>query len=294
MFLLMEAKVEQEKKLGAFEKRIHEIDFLRGFLILIVVIDHLFYNLGVYGGKWGIDWMYGFFRMFYWFGAPRKIIQPVALMAFCFLSGVSSSFSRNNWKRALQMVAFWLIIALGGFILTLLIDNNVITFLNGSLRVDLNIIGVLALSTLLYCIVERRSYKALIASILIGFLLCSYFIPALMNGLSNICGVINPDRATSMHYYFANGLEGVPNFYLPLFWEPLNQSDYVPLFPYVLFFFGGALLSYFVYRNKKQSIIKHKGEWERPFCFMGRHSLIIYLSHMFILSGIFMLIDIIV
>ena len=33
------------RKPGAFEKRIHEIDFVRGFLIMLVLMDHLFCHL---------------------------------------------------------------------------------------------------------------------------------------------------------------------------------------------------------------------------------------------------------
>ena len=42
---MSEVVLEKEnitRKPGPFEKRIHEIDFIRGFLIGLVVIDHIF------------------------------------------------------------------------------------------------------------------------------------------------------------------------------------------------------------------------------------------------------------
>lgn len=284
----MKDKDNTIKKLGPFEKRIHEIDFLRGVLILIVIIDHLFYNLGRYAApdRWNIEWMFGFFRQWYWFGAPRQIIQPVALMAFCFLSGVSCAFSRNNWKRAIQMVGVWLLIAIGALIINLITKGDFD-------RLDFNIIGVLAVSTLVYCFIQRRSYRVLIVAVLVAFLFSSYFIPAFAKGMINNFGALGPatapSRATTMIYSY-----GTPRVYMPFFWEPAHQSDYVSLFPYIGFFMLGALLSYFVYKTSKKSVIKHKGEWERPVCFIGRHTLVIYLFHELILMGIFALINLMV
>jgi uncharacterized membrane protein len=54
----------------------------------------------------------------------------------------------------------------------------------------------------------------------------------------------------------------------------------------------GALLSYFVYAPTKQSLIKHRGNWERPLCFMGRHSLLFYVCHQMILIPFFLLLDV--
>ena len=40
----------QPRRLGAFEKRVHEVDFLRGLLIIIVLIDHLLNNFWAFLG----------------------------------------------------------------------------------------------------------------------------------------------------------------------------------------------------------------------------------------------------
>ena len=145
------------------------------------------------------------------------------------------------------------------------LDLGVRTF-----RVDFNIIGVLAWSTLIYCFVQDANYKWLIALIAVGLL------------IHPICVLLSNT---------AWGKET----YAPFFWRPTaevaDQADYMPLFPYVSCFLGGALLSKFTYSVSKKSYFK-RYEWERPICFVGRHSLIIYATHFIILIGIFSLVGV--
>ena len=275
--------MKAKSRTSAFEKRIHEIDLIRGFLIIIVVLDHVFWCLKYYGNVWFGEnhWLYKFFN-YYWTSNSRNIIQPIALAAFCFVSGVSCAFSKNNWKRAIQMLIFWGVIAIGSNVIQLILQNN------GNdtvLRVDFNIIGCLAFSTLIYCFFQKRSWRVLLAAILAFFLISTYLIPGLRDTLFNVCG---GRLSTRIGAYY-----NVPDFYLIPFWEYPIQADYVPLFPYVIFFFLGALFSYFMYREKKQSLFPKRGEWERPICFIGRHTLIIYLAHFIVIRGIFIIITLI-
>lgn len=273
-------------KQGPFEKRIHEIDLIRGFLIILVIVDHIIWGFYKYGPTWfGSEHWLSQASLFYWKSTTRTVIQPLALGAFCFVSGISTSFSRNNWKRSLVMIVFWGIIAVGSNIIQIILNNRDIY---GEIRVDFNIIGVLAFCNLFYCFIQKRSWKAVLAAILITWLMSSYFIPMLRNGLYNIVGGdYVPDRRPGTVY-------NVPNVYMILFWEYPLQGDYVPLFPYIVFFLFGALFSHFYYRQTRQSLFPNRGEWERPICFVGRHTLVIYLSHFFIIRGIFILITFIV
>ena len=254
-------------------------------------MDHLFFCFKSYGAQWyNTTGLEGFKVLrdifdFYWDSTSRSIIQPLALMLFCFVSGISTSFSKSNIKRGLMATGLWAIIFLGSNGLQLLIDNNILSFMAGaSVRVDFNIIGVLAFSTLLYCIVEKKSWKALLAGILVLFVFTSFIVPMLRESLVKLCGSWVSHRTGQVYP------NGVPNFYMPIFWTPRHQADHVPLLPYAMFFFLGAFVSYFVYKTNKKSIFKHKYNWEKPICFLGRHTLIIYISHYIILNGIFLLI----
>ena len=269
--------MDKAKKIGPFEKRIHEVDLVRGFLILIVIMDHLFWCFAHYGNLWfgQSHWMTQAFS-FYWNCTARNIIQPLALALFCFVSGVSTAFSKNSWKRVIIMLAFWAIIAVGSNILQIIMDKNGIS---AGVRVDFNIIGCLSFCSLIYCFIQKRSWKAILAAFLIAFLMSTYFIPFLRENLYNTVGGVQSYRPGAQYH--------VPNVYFIFFWEYPSQGDYVPLFPFIIFFLLGALFSYFFYREKKVSLLPKRGEWERPICFVGRHTLIIYLSHFFIIRGIF-------
>ena len=263
----------EEVKKSAFEKRIHEIDLWRGILMCLVVLDHLFNLLMSFNQGWAhvadgsnIQPFFTIYQIasFYWNNPVRMVVRWLCLGGFCFVSGISSAFSRSNWKRAGQMLALWLIIYLGSNI----VDSIRYTFdLHvgaNYLRVDFNIIGVLAWSTLIYCFVQDKHYKWLIILAVIGLL------------IHPICVI-------------CSWQEWSKDVYMPMFWRPAGQGDHLSLFPYVSFFLGGALLSKFTYSVSKKSYFK-RYNWERPICFVGRHSLIIYFSHFLVLIGIFSLV----
>ena len=266
--------MEEQVKLGAFEKRIHEIDFIRGVLMLLVVLDHIFNLLRSFNGGWaGPDHIQPFWGIylvadFYWTNLARTIVRWICLAGFCFVSGISCAFSKNNWKRAGQMIALWAVILVGSRIL----EGCRVTY-NWELgvksfAVDFNIIGVLAWSTLIYCFVQDKSWKWLMVIGIIGLL------------LHPICVLLSQT-------------DWGKNAFVPMLWEPNKElfvhADYMPLFPYLGFFFGGALLSKFTYSVERKSYFK-RHEFERPICFVGRHSLIIYISHFLLLIGIFSLV----
>ena len=266
--------MEEQVKLGAFEKRIHEIDFIRGLLMLLVVMDHIFNLLMSFNKGWAGDAQtqpfYTIYQVahFYWTNPARTIVRWICLAGFCFVSGISCAFSKNNWKRAGQMIGLWAIILVGSRIL----EGCRVTY-NWELgvksfAVDFNIIGVLAWSTLIYCFVQEKSWKWLLVIGVIGLL------------IHPICVLLSQTDWGKQSF-------------VPMLWEPNKEffahADYMPLFPYLGFFFGGALLSKFTYSVERKSYFK-RHEFERPICFVGRHSLIIYISHFLLLIGIFSLV----
>lgn len=268
--------MEEVAKRDLFKSRIHEIDFARGLLMCLVILDHLFNLLRSFNGTWAGDAQtqpfYTIYQIanFYMTFPARTPIRWLCLGLFCFISGISCAFSKNNWKRAGEMIGVWFLVLI---VTNFLEATRVATGWDlgvKSLRVDFNILGVLAWSTLLYCFVQDKSWKALVIFIAIGL------------ALHPICVILS-------------GTEwGKHAYALPL-WRPADelgfQADYMPLFPYLSFFFGGALLSYFTYGVNKKSYFKAH-EWERPICFVGRHSLIIYGAHFLLLIAIFSLIGV--
>ena len=257
-----------------FETRIHEIDFLRGLLMCLVIIDHVFNLLMSFNEMWmGPSLLEPFHTTynvayFYWTHPVRVVIKYICLASFCFVSGISSVFSHNNWRRALEMIVIWLAVLIVTNVLDIFRAMNNWQIGLRTFKTDFNILGVLAWSMFIYCFFQKKSWKALLIVCVIG--LC----------LHPLC-VILSKTAWGQSFY------SVP------FWKPnraiSDQADFLPIFPYLGFFFGGALLARFTYQKDKKSYFK-RHEWERPICFVGRHSLIIYACHFFALIGIFLIV----
>ncbi len=286
--------VDSPKREGTFEKRIHEVDLLRGILILLVMMDHIFYYLNIYNGSWYNATNIEFFRYmyvafnFYWRSGARKIVREICLFGFVFLSGVSCAFSKDNWKRAGQMLLCYF---------ALLILTNVFDAIAGSdtssFRIDFNVIGVLAWSILLYCFFQNKSWKTLLAVALCCFLFTIVVIPAILA----IDGMTTSVTKTVSYYggTYTTTIENVPSVYLPILWDNMEPcGDWMPLFPYIVYFFAGAVASRLVYKNKESLFPNSRRDWERPFCFVGRHTMYMYLGHIPIIWIVFLTLNAII
>lgn len=97
-------QVEVKKK----HKRIWELDFVRGVLIIGMLIDHFFCNIATtVSGFWKPEqlptWLNQMtqFGTEYWFNNWKILVRFIGVILFFFLIGISSRFSRSNVKRGL-------------------------------------------------------------------------------------------------------------------------------------------------------------------------------------------------
>ena len=243
----------------AFDKRIHEIDLFRGFLILLVIFDHLMWFINNYIFKVSSP-----FLNWYWSSTLRFVVRQIVLCAFLFTCGISCHFSRNNKKRGFLL----LLLCLGVTVVTHLLQLLPM-FSNRAICIDFNILGVICLSILLYTFFSKLESKDLL--VLCGIMTVFYALIVIASHL-DASTEYNPFRSI---------------IYVPF--NPIKAAyvgDYLPLFPYVIFLFLGVIFARKYYGEKK-SLIK-RGEWERPFCFLGRHTLFIYIAHEVIFTLIFM------
>lgn len=262
------------KRLGAFEKRIHEVDLIRGILILIVILDHLFWFFKANTLTWfGEENIVYKVTNFYWTSDARQVIRQIILFLFVFISGVSCAFSRNNWKRAAKMILVWGILSVASNLVDGPLNGG-----KGTWIIDFNVIGVLAWSVLIYCFFQNWSWKGLTAVMLILFIIT----------ISLTLVPLETRNATYVPALWAP--DGIVK---PAVENPVKTvGDWMPLFPYIVFFFGGAIVTRFIYPDKKSLFERH--EWERSLCFIGRNTIWVYLLHEPILIGIFFLIGLIV
>lgn len=74
-------------------RRIFEIDLLRTVAIILMIIFHIVYDLNEFAGI-DINYKSGFW---YWEGR-------IAALIFIFISGISSGFSKNSFKRGVKVL----------------------------------------------------------------------------------------------------------------------------------------------------------------------------------------------
>ena len=270
-----EAVQENKEAKKGKRQRIWEIDFLRGFAIFLMVIDHFFWDVkflpqvfsnypAIQNGM--ILWLRDL-SMDYWYHPARYATHLVFAAIFFILSGVSCVLSKNNFLHALKIllagalidlvtyIAFW---ATGGSVDFRMIFNVLISL--GA--------GVLLIALLNLIPMPKKAR---------GFLYVGLGV-----ALFVVCCVFDL-------YWIVDNEGGTAAFQPELIFEYMMGfrmwgSDYFQLIPYLAYTLFGAGIGIFFYQEKKQSLLpKLDGKWNKPFCFIGRNTLWVYLSHQVVL-----------
>lgn len=121
------------KKVKLKRKRYDFLDMIRGIIILLMVMDHFFYDFGYlitlisnYSNSVTTSLTpFVEFSRFYWNNDVRIFIRYIVLFLFFFISGISCSFSRSNIKRGLRFLLF-AVIETGISLFALLFKEEVI------------------------------------------------------------------------------------------------------------------------------------------------------------------------
>ena len=227
-------------------KRIIEIDFLRGFCIVLMIIDHFFYDFAFL-----IEELYDLsnitnsfiinlqnFATFYWDWDVRINVRYFIIALFFFLSGLSSYFSRDNLKRGLLISIVGLLINIITFSISFIVPGF------NSSRILFGTINAFGLSILIYGIIEvilnkfnKNNMFSNIFLIIVGLIIVfvGYFGTNFFN-------------KTSIYLYevdFKNYLNLViGNMILT------PSADSMPIVPYLGYLLIGVGLASFLYKNK--------------------------------------------
>lgn len=253
-------------------KRIWELDFLRGFTIILMCIDHMMFDLAAifqkaWAAKGGAAALIAKFARLWWshdaswIGATRDVVQIIALCVFFGLCGGSTIFSRDNLTRAMKTMIAAAVITLGTYLaasLDIIEEADVITF---------GVLHMLSFATLIVAGVYKLTRLAKEKGDLVFFAV-SVLLAGLVFLLDYLLGRMDltPDRSLMWLH------EG--------FTQPAwNGGDYFPLLPYLGYAFGGAAVVTLFYSVGKSRMPRLDASWNIPFLAAGKHTLLIVVLH---------------
>ena len=244
-------------------RRIFELDFLRGLAIILVMFDHLLYNFAKLAVSSENSFLFEMHRFsnFYWDHPIRIVVRLIVLAVFFSVSGASSQFSASNKKRAIEMILI-------AYALTIVSYLGVIIFKESSMNIDFGAIHAFGFSILIYYFFQNK--KDLWSILIVAF--------------SIVFGIFVYDKRFDIGTSLL-----VPFGILPYSY---SAADYMPLFPWLGFFFAGGLFAKKFYQQRK-SLLKKEiyPKLSNPILFMGRHSLWFYFGQQVILFPVFTLIQ---
>lgn len=253
--------MDKERKI-----RIWELDFLRGFAIIMMVWDHLMYDLkslpywfSNYGSiaNDGVEFLADFGTL-YWNSALRAGGHYVFVFLFLVISGISFNFSRSNLKRSLRFLIFAL--AITG--VTLLVES----LSGGFLRITIifGIIHLFALGTFLTWLLRRIWNNDL-------------FILAIGLGL---VGLGISFRFWDITYYTKVTIANI--FPLILGFKGYG-ADYFGIAPFAGAIMVGSAIGKVLYPNRVSLAPKLDGAWSKPVEAVGRKAFVIFMVHQVVL-----------
>ncbi len=259
------------------QKRVWEVDFVRGLMILFVVWDHLMWD--IYLTK---NFTTPFFQEVYGFakgylnGHLRAATHDTFVTLFVLTSGISCSFSRSNGKRAVKMMIFAALLSA--------VTYAVSAVINGNLTIRFNVIHVIALSVLLWVGIEwvwKKCNKKWQKN-LFGWTMLAVIIASLLVGY--LARMYPWQNQNPLWFFLAeHDMSTVPAYAV------FTGGDYLSFFPDFGWFLIGAFLGKLLYKQRKSLFPSVDEKWVSPFTFCGRHSLWIYFGSQVVMYGFFYL-----
>lgn len=257
------------------KQRIWELDFLRALCVLLMIFDHTLYNLGwIFGEEWyvatGSEFFYNLWQnaQDYWTSPIREFVQPLVVIIFCTLCGISTAFSKSNFKRGIEVGICAVLVSL----VTNLLD----------MPINFGILHMFTVAILSWCLIDficRHDYrKTSLACLGIGF------------SIVVINEILMSFYRQDPFIFVENSTWGwIGEFLCPL---PFPSEDYQPIFPLVGYMLIGSSVAHVLYPTKK-SLLPWLGkyDWYAPINFWGKIALPVYVLHQVIITALLALIS---
>ncbi len=254
-------------------KRIWEVDFVRGLMILFVVWDHFMWDvadIGTHTYKTVLfKWLYGLSTSYYG-GALRAVTHDVFVTMFVLTSGVSCSFSRSNGKRALKMCIFAVLFTVLSYAASAMVQTD--------LTIYFNVIHVIALSVAIYAAIEwiwsklTKNWQKNIFGVL-------YFAVTMTALVVGHC-------AKHMNINWMNLIFGTSEWRTNILNKLINGGDYLSFLPDFGWFLVGAFLGKIIYRKRETVFPSVDVRYVSPVTFCGRYSIWIYFGSQIVMYGL--------
>lgn len=259
--------------------RIWELDFLRGVCVLLMIFDHLMFDIGdIFGKEWaaatGSEFFWGLYeRALVYSESPLRLVtQDIVVWIFALLCGISCSFSRNNFKRGIQVAVFALLIT---FVTTIIEEISGMT-----LTIRFGILHMFAFAILTWVLINiiagKDKWKTAVICLAVGIMII------VINEFCMEKSLVDP-------FFFGKDNSW---FWVGDFMPMKPSADYYPVFPTVGYMLIGAGVAPLLY-PKRRSLLPWLGKynWYAPFSFWGKIAIWVYVLHQVLIAALLALIS---
>jgi uncharacterized membrane protein len=247
-------------------KRIWELDFLRGLAIIMMVFDHFMFDFAYLPNYFSnfyevnhpfFNWLNDFARM-YWNSTLRFFGREFFVLLFLLISGISFTFSKDNFKRGFKMLLVALVITGVTWIIDLTLNFGVL--------IVFGVIHMFAVNTLIVALM-RKYIKSEIILLFIGMLIITF---------SFIYGFFTPTSTQLSLTELPKIIIGINSY----------GADHFGILPYLGIILIGTVVGKTFYSQRVSLVPQVQLSSRNIFLLTGKYSLYVYVIHQPIVLGI--------